>query len=170
MKRWLLALVLACCTSANAELRDPNEHFFQPFLGSLQAELDTARNAGKKGVLLVFEMEECPFCERFHRTTLRHSEVQDLLGRHFVILRIDVRGATPVTGFDGADQTEARFSVSQRVRATPTSVFYDLKGVETARFTGPSKDAAEFLLFAHFVISGAARSQSFAEFRASTRP
>ena len=46
---------------AHAETRDPQQHFFNQHLGDFKAELDTAKQEGKQGILLMFEMEDCPF-------------------------------------------------------------------------------------------------------------
>ena len=36
--------------------------FFDQSLGDFGEELEIAREEGKKGVLLFFQMDECPFC------------------------------------------------------------------------------------------------------------
>jgi thioredoxin-related protein len=33
-----------------------------PKMGDFKDELDTARAEGKQGVLIMFEMDDCPFC------------------------------------------------------------------------------------------------------------
>lgn len=147
--------------------RDPGQHFFQTLLGDLPAELRQAAKDGKKGVLLVYEMEGCPFCEWLHRVALREPSVQGYYRRHFSVFRIDVRGATSVTGFDGRDVTESAFATKQNVRGTPTSVFYDLDGREVARFSGAPRDREEYLLLGKFVAEGHFRTTTFPAYRQS---
>lgn len=161
----LLALMAAPLLAAAADTRDPREHFFQSFLGDLQSELESAGRADKKGVVLVYEMEECPFCERLHSTVVNRSEVQDYYRRHFLVFRLDVRGGLSITGFDGKEGKEREFATKNRVRATPTTVFYGLDGRELARFTGAPRDAREYLQFGHYVVEGHYRSMNFVAYK-----
>jgi len=147
--------------------RDPGQYFFQTFLGDLPSELKQASKEGKQGLLLVYEMEGCPFCEWLHRTALREPSVQDYYRRHFSVLRIDVRGGTSLTAFDGRDVTEAAFATMQKVAGTPTSVFYDLDGREVARFSGAPRDREEYLLLGEFVAGGHFRTGTFPAYRRS---
>lgn len=147
--------------------RDPDQYFFQTLLGDLRVELRQASKEGKKGVLLVYEMDGCPFCLRLHRTALREPSVQDYYRRHFGVFKIDVRGGTALTGFDGRDGTENAFATQQKIRGTPTSVFYDLNGREMTRFSGTPRDKQEYLLLGEFVAEGHFRTTSFPEYRRS---
>ena len=162
------AAVLSPWTAAAQNWRDPGQHFFQPLLGDLTVELKQAAQEGKKGLLLIFEMDECPFCDRLHRTALREVAVQDYFRKHFAVFKIDLRGGTPLVGFDGRESTESGFSIQQKVRATPTSVFYDLSGKELTRFPGTPRDRQEFLQWGDYVVRGKYQSMSFVEFRRAT--
>ena len=67
MRQLLKSLLLSTAlltAPAWAETRDVETHFFQPKLGDFQAELDTVKKEGKKGIFLFFEMDECPWCAR----------------------------------------------------------------------------------------------------------
>lgn len=162
------AAVLLPSTVAAQNWRDPGQFFFQPLLGDLTVELKQAAQEGKKGLLLIFEMDECPFCDRLHRTALREVVVQDYFRQRFAVFKIDLRGGTPLVGFDGRESTESGFAVQQKVRATPTSVFYDLSGKEVTRFAGTPKDRQEFLQWGDYVARGKYQSMSFVEFRRAT--
>lgn len=163
----LAAIVPSMAAAAAAQaVRDPNQHFFQPLLGDLRAELQAARGERRDGVLLIYEMEDCPFCARFHRTVLREPAVQDWYRQHFYVFRIDIRGSNPVVAFDGREASESAFAASQRIRATPTSVFYGLDGREIVRFAGPARDVREFMQLGEFVASGAWRNSAFSEYKA----
>ena len=165
MRQWILALLVLMAGSAWAETRDPINHFFQPKFGDLQADLATAKQQGKKGIFLFFEMDDCPFCERMKTTILNQSDVQDAYRAQFLVYSIDVNGGTQITDFQGAEQTEKAFSFGYRVRATPTLLFFDLNGKLVARHTGPTKDKAEFLLLAKYVAEGAYASQPFTKYK-----
>lgn len=163
--RWLtLALTLALtlpALPALAEVRDPHSHFFMSKMGDFKDELATARKEGKQGVLIMFEMEECPFCSRMKGTVLNQSEVQDWYRKHFLIYTIDVKGGTDMTDFQGNATSEKAFALANRARATPTFVFFDLEGNPITRFTGATNTAEEFLLLGRYVVEGAYKTLAF---------
>ena len=101
MKHWPWLVCLLFAFNCAAEVRDPNQHFFQTTVGDYRAEFEQARAEGKRAVVFVFEMDECPFCHRMHTTVLDHSEVQDAYSKHFSVFRIDIKGNTPVTDAEG---------------------------------------------------------------------
>ncbi|OYY60449.1 MAG: thioredoxin, partial [Hydrogenophilales bacterium 28-61-11] len=146
MRQILIAFFLLFAAPAWAELRDPGTHFFQASFGDLNADLATAKSQGKKGVFLFFEMDDCPFCARMKSTVLNQSDVQDAYRAQFLVYSIDVNGDTPLTDFQGKETTEKAFALVNRVRATPTLLFFNLDGKLVARFTGPTKNKDEFLL------------------------
>lgn len=159
--RRLLLLLAFLSLPAFAEVRDPGQHFFQAKLGDLKDDLATARTEGKTGILLMFEMDECPFCDRMKRTVLNQSEVQDFYRKHFIVYPMDTKGDVPLVDFAGKNTTEKTFSLEQRARATPTFIFYDLDGNAVARFTGATQTVDEFLLLGRYVVDGTYRSMPF---------
>lgn len=170
--RWLLltlALVLPTLP-ALAEVRDPHSHFFMAKMGDFKEELATARQEGKAGVLIMFEMEDCPFCSRMKGTVLNQSEVQDWYRKHFLIYAMDVKGGTDMTDFQGNATTEKAFALANRARATPTFLFFDLEGNAIARFTGATQTAEEFLLLGRYVVEGVYKTQPFNVYKKAARP
>lgn len=165
MRQLFIAFLVLMAGSAWAETRDPVNHFFQPKFGDFQAELDTAKQQGKKGIFLFFEMDDCPFCERMKTTILNQADVQDAFRTQFLVYSIDVNGDTQMTDFQGKAQTEKDFAFTHRVRATPTMLFFDLDGKLVTRHTGPTKNKAEFLLLGKFVVDGAYATQSFTKYK-----
>ncbi|MEW6119755.1 MAG: thioredoxin family protein [Pseudomonadota bacterium] len=165
MRQFLIAFVMLFALPAWAETRDPGNHFFQPKFGDFKAELDAAKEQGKKGVFLFFEMDDCPFCARMKSTILNQADVQDAYRAQFLVYAIDVNGDTQMTDFQGKDTTEKAFAFANRVRATPTLLFFDLDGKLVARHTGPTKDKAEFLLLGKYVAEGAYASQPFTKYK-----
>lgn len=165
MRQLLIAFLLLLAMPAWAETRDPNNHFFQPKFGDFQAELDVAKQQGKKGIFMFFEMDECPFCERMRATILNQSEVQDAYRAQFLLYSMDVNGDTEMSDFQGKRTTEKAFALSHRVRATPTLLFFGLDGKLITRHTGPTKDPAEFLLLGKYVAEGAYATQPFTKYK-----
>ena len=79
MRQLLLAFLMLFALPSWAETRDPTTHFFQPKFGDFRAELATAKQQGKKGIFLFFEMDDCPFCARM-KSTRRSSSCSASLG------------------------------------------------------------------------------------------
>jgi thioredoxin-related protein len=159
--RWLLLVLALFTLPVMAEVRDPASHFFMPKLGDFKGDLDAAKQEGKVGILLMFELDDCPYCHRMKATILNQSEVQDWFRQHFLIYTVDAKGDTAMTDFNGKDTTEKAFALEQRVRATPVFQFYDLTGKPTARFTGATQSKEEFLLLGRYVVEGAYKTMPF---------
>jgi thioredoxin-related protein len=161
----LVALLLAAAT-AWAEARDPGKFFFDTTFGDFSEELVRAKEEGKKGVLVMFEMDECPFCHRMKTTVLNQPEIQDFYRANFLIFPVDIEGDVEVTNFAGKHTTQKAMALEEyRVRATPVFAFFDLDGKLVARYTGATKDAEEFRLLGQFVAEGAYASTNFPSYK-----
>jgi thioredoxin-related protein len=167
--RWLILLFLFLGGAALAEPRDPDKHFFQPKLGDLHGDLGAARQEGKLGIVLMFEMDDCPFCLRMKQTVLNQPEVQDYYRRYFILYAMDTKGDAPTTDFKGKDTTEKAFALEQRARATPTFIFYDLDGNAISRYTGATQTVEEFMLLGRYVVEGHYKNQPFSAFKRQSR-
>jgi thioredoxin-related protein len=167
MRQLLIAFFIFCASPAWAETRDPGNYFFQPKFGDLKADLDVARQQGKKGIFLFFEMDDCPFCERMKTTILNQSDVQDAFRAKFLLFPIDVNGDTQMIDFQGNETTEKAFAFAHRVRATPTMLFFDLDGKLVTRHTGPTKSKEEFLLLGQYVVDGVYATEPFTKYKQS---
>jgi thioredoxin-related protein len=110
-------------------------------------------------------MDDCPWCARMKSTIMNQSEVQDFYHQHFLIFPIDTEGDTTMTDFKGRETLEKTYALENRVRATPTILFFDLNGNLLVRHTGPSKDKEEFLLLAQYVIEGGYREKPFSRYK-----
>ena len=155
---------------ASEQVRDPHTHFFQDTFGDFTEELDLAREEGKQGVVIFFEMDECPFCERMHETVLNHANIQDYYRKHFRIFTVDIEGDTEIVDFTGAEMPAKDFAFKvNKVRATPVIAFYDLEGQRVVRFTGAVRTAEEFLWLGEFAANGFYRETNFTRFKRAMR-
>ena len=150
---------------ASAETRDAQEHFFDAKMGDFKSELANAKKEGKTGVLIMFELDDCPFCDRMKRTILNQSEVQDYYHKHFLIYPVDLKGDVAMIDFKGRATTEKAFGLEQRIYSTPVFDFFDLEGKHIVRFPGAAKDANEFLLLGRYVVEGAYTSMPFSKYK-----
>lgn len=169
--RWLFALGLFVAGLAFAATpRDAQEYFFDQSLGDFREELATAREQGKQGIFIFFEMDECPFCHRMRETVLNQPDIQDYYKAHFLNFTVDIEGDITITDFHGDSVTEKDFAFREhRVRATPVLMFFDLDGKPIARHTGPTADAREFRWLGEYVVDGAYKTQSFTQYKRERR-
>lgn len=150
--------------------RDPYAYFFDDTFGDFREELETAREEGKVGVLVFFEMDECPFCHRMKRTVLNQPRVQAWYKERFLIFSVDTEGDTEITDFQGRSMPAKDFAFKvNRVRATPVFAFFDLEGKRMTKFTGATKDAEEFLWLGEFVVDGHYKTTNFTRFKRQKR-
>jgi thioredoxin-related protein len=168
--RWVVILLAALfwvAESAAADTtRDPGRYFFDQTFGDFTEELATARDEGKQGILLMFEMDECPFCHRMKTTVLNQPEVQEYFKDHFLIFPVDVEGDVEVTDFAGNTMPQKDFALkSHRVRATPVFAFFDLDGNLVARYTGATRDVDEFMLLGRYVVEDAYQDTTFTKYK-----
>lgn len=167
-----LLLILAFCLpfSASSAAADkvPLDGFFNQSFWDFTEELNTARDAGKKAILVMFEMDECPFCHRMKTTVLNRKDIQEYFREHFLVFAVDIEGDVEMTDFDGNPTVMKDFAFKQnRVRATPVFAFFDLDGklIKPARFTGATRDAEEFKLLGEYVVEGAYKQASFTRYK-----
>jgi thioredoxin-related protein len=149
------------------ETRDVAQFFDEGF-NNMKDELASAKTDGKKGVLIMFEMEECPFCHRMKTTILNRSDIQDYFKKNFRIISVDIKGDAELTDFKGETTTQKDFALKEfRVRATPVFQVIGLDGepVKNARLTGATKDADEFMLFGKYVVDKKNEDMPFSKFK-----
>ena len=166
----LSASMLAFSAVASDTVRDPYTHFFQDTFGDFTEELEDVRESGRRGVVIFFEMDECPFCERMRETVLNRADVQDYYRDRFRIFTVDIEGDTEVVDFDGNEMPAKDFAFKiNKVRATPVIAFYDLDGRRVVRFTGAVRDWQEFLWLGEFAADGYYHKTNFTRFKRAKR-
>ncbi|EIJ43946.1 thioredoxin-related protein [Beggiatoa alba B18LD] len=147
-----------------------SQAFFDVTFGDLQAELQTAKENGKQGIMLFFEMEGCPFCKRMRDTVFTQPDVQQFYKERFLIFPIDILGDVELTDFEGNTISSKVFSQTiNRVRSTPVIIFYNLAGEPLYRFTGMTEDAQSFIWLAEYVLSGEYQRQLFKTYQQAKR-
>jgi len=165
----LLLLVFISSFSLSASAADDRAIFDQS-LGDYSEELLEAEDQGKKGILLFFEMDECPFCHRMKTTVLNQPEVMRYFKKNFLIFAVDIEGDIEISDFKGQTMTMKDFSLKHnRVRATPVFAFFDLKGKRIARYTGPTSGVEEFMWLGEYVVDGHYNKQRFTKFKRQKR-
>jgi thioredoxin-related protein len=170
MRKFLIFIVIFLLPVLSARAVDfvPAENFFDQSFEDMPEELAVAQEDGKKALLIMFEMDECPFCHWMKDRVLNRKDVQDYFKDNFRIIKVDVEGDVEVVDFKGNSSTQKDMSLKQfRVRATPVFQFMGLDGkpVPRARLTGSTKNADEFLKFGKYVAEGHFKQMSFSKFK-----
>jgi len=175
MRYTVLLLLVAVAGLFNAplsaaETRDPRDFFFHETFGDFQEELALAREEGKRGVMIFFEMDECPFCHWMKENVLNRPQVQDYFREHFLLFSVDVEGDIEITDFTGEPMAQKDFAFKKnRVRATPVFAFFDLEGNRVHRHTGKTASVEEFLLMGEYVAEGVYEEMPFTRFKRARR-
>ncbi len=154
-------------TPDKVETRDVAQFFDEGF-NNMKEDLETAKTDGKKGLLIMFEMDECPFCQRMKSTVLNRSDIQDYYKENFRIVNVDIEGDVELTNFKGEATTQKDFSLKEfRVRATPVFQFIGLDGepIKNGRLTGATKDADEFMLLGKYIVEKKNEDVPFSKFK-----
>lgn len=163
-------LFLLASTTLSAETRDPYKHFFNETWGNYQEELENAREQGKKGVLIFFEMDECPFCHYMKENVLNRSQVQEYYRKHFLNFPVDIEGDVEITNMQGEQTKQKDFAFREnRVRATPVFAFFNLEGERIHRHTGKTSGIEEFLWMGEYVAEGIYKDTSFTRYKRDKR-
>lgn len=165
----LLLTVFSCFLLFSPTLaEEATVSFFDESFNDLQDELAIAKENEKKGLLIMFEMDECPFCQRMKTTILNQKSVVDFYRSNFRIISVDIEGDLELVDFQGETTTQKDFSLKQyRIRATPVFIFFDLDGkpMKNARFTGATKDMDEFLLLGRYIAENKNETMPFIKYK-----
>jgi thioredoxin-related protein len=146
--------------------RDPYTYFFNETWNNFAEELQKARAEGKKGILLFFEMDECPFCHRMKTTVLNQPEVQKYFRDNFLNFSVDIEGDVEMTDFKGQTMLQKDFAFKvNRVRATPVFAFYDLQGNQVVRYTGATSSIKEFMWLGEYAAQGIYKQMRFTKYK-----
>lgn len=165
-----LAVLLGVGMAQAAQPRDPYQHFFNESFGNFAEELELAREEGKKGVMIFFEMDECPFCHYMKQNVLNQPEVQDYYRENFLLFTVDIEGDIEITDFEGNTMAQKEFAFEKnRVRATPVIAFYDLQGQPIHRHTGRTAGVDEFMWMGEYVAEGVYNDEPFTRFKREKR-
>ena len=151
--RYLLILLLASVVSVGwaSETKDPYKHFFNETWGDFPEELAKAKASGKKGILIFFEMDECPFCHYMKKNVLNQPKVQAFYRQHFLNFVVDIEGDVEIVNLKGKTVTQKEFAKKNRIRATPVIAYYNLDGKMIYRHTGKTSGVEEFMWLGEYI-------------------
>ena len=165
----LAALLLAALPGAASASDQANpEDFYQlPAFGDFQRNLQDALDQGKKGILVYFFQDQCPFCQKMQNEVFTQPIVHDFFHKYFDVYKVNIKGNQDFVGLDGEPVAQSDFAVRHRARATPTLIIFGEGGEELVRFvSNPSLE--EMLALGKFVVDGAYKAdQDFFNYKRS---
>lgn len=166
----ILVMLSIASLSWAAGARDPYKYFFNETWGDYQEELANARQQGKQGILIFFEMDECPFCHYMKQNVLNQPEVQEYYRKHFLNFSVDIEGDVEITNLQGKQMKQKDFAFREyRVRATPVIAFFDLDGKLIHRHTGKTSGVEEFMWMGEYIANDIYKEMSFTRYKRSKR-
>jgi len=169
----LSLLIIVLSLSANtfaAPPRDPYKFFFHESWGDLPEEIAKAKEQKKSGILVFFEMDECPWCHYMKTSVLNQPEVQEYFQKHFINISIDIEGDIEMVNFKGKTTKQKDFAFKEhRVRATPVVVFFDLNGKRVHKHIGKTNGTKEFLWIGEYVVEEAYKEMPFVRYKRKKR-
>ena len=110
--------------------------WFRTSFLDLNEDLAEIRKEGKKGLILYFGQDDCPYCRAHLENNWGRSDIVSYTRKYFEVIHIDVRGSRTVTDLHGHTLPENRFAARLRVNFTPTMLFLDQQGRIVYRVTG----------------------------------
>ena len=163
-------LLLSWVQQIQAAPRDPYKYFFNETWGDFKEELANAREQGKQGILIFFEMDECPFCHYMKTNVLNQEEVQEYYRKHFLCFSVDIEGDVEMTDLKGKATRQKDFAFKEfRVRATPVIMYFDLDGNPIHRHTGKTSGTEEFMWIGEYIVDGHYKKEPFTRFKREKR-
>ena len=148
---FLFSAFISISWASNANVKDPYKYFFNETWGDLPEELAKAKQQGKKGILIFFEMDECPFCHYMKQNVLNQPKVQEYYRKYFLNFVIDIEGDIEMVNLKGETVKQKDFAKKNRVRATPVIAYYNLDGKMIYRHTGKTSGVEEFMWLGEYI-------------------
>jgi thioredoxin-related protein len=159
----LISLILSSATHAG------QLNFFTGTSVNLKQESELATEQSKKGLLIFYSTPVCPFCKRMKKTVLNQPEVQHFFKENFRTIDLNILDKRPISNFSGNQTTPSEFAKSNRIRVTPTLIFYDLEGERLFKQVGIIVDSQEFIWLGEFVLEERYNHESFVQFKRKKR-
>ena len=98
--------------------------WFKDSFLDIAGDLDEARQAGKRGVVLFISAKNCNHCQAFLDVTLSEPGTYERVSSQYDFIGLDIFSDVEITDVDGTTSTVAEFVTAQKARLTPTLLIY----------------------------------------------
>ena len=115
-------------------IHEAPEWFKESFL-EIQEDVDEATEESKH-VLLFFQLNGCPYCDRMLRESFETEPLTGYIKQHFDTIAINVKGDRDIAFNEEISVTEKQLSEILNVRATPAILFLNSDNKTVVRVNG----------------------------------
>lgn len=144
-----------------------SEHYPEWFIDSpfldLQEDFQTARAAGKAGLMVLFTTQGCSYCARFIEVSLGDSKISSDVQANFHSIGLEIFDDAEMITPSGEIMPVKQFADVQGAGFAPTLLFFAQDGERVLRAVG-YQSPERFIELLDYVASEAYRAQSLREF------
>lgn len=140
--------------------------FKESFL-DLAEDVSEAADADKH-VILVMEMNGCPYCYKLVQENFATAPYRDFIREHFDVIALNTKGDREVAVTEDMSMSEKEVADLYQVRFTPTLIFLDESNRPVARVSG-YRNLDDFKVVLDYVQERAYREQSLNDYAAEKR-
>jgi thioredoxin-related protein len=163
---WLLALTVGAASAADiegGERHTGNPAWMEPPFIDMESDLQTVREQGKTGVMVLYTTLGCSYCAEFVTRSLEDPRLQQKVRDNFVSLGLEIFDDTLMMAPDGSEMSIKQFAEAQGAGMAPTLLFFGPDGNRTLRAVG-YQSPERFDLILDYLIEDAHQSVSFRDF------
>ncbi|MGH8705594.1 MAG: thioredoxin family protein [Burkholderiales bacterium] len=128
--------------------------FFQQTGGDLREAHRAVLDGIKRGVLVVFGWEGCPFTNAMKDMVFNREPIQQYYRARMRVVFVNTLSDEPITDMQGVRSTQKQFADKHFILTTPTFFFYDLDGQLQYRHSGAFRNANDFYTFGRYMADG----------------
>lgn len=152
---------------AGAKMLSHPSWFKESFL-DLPEDVSEAAESGKH-VILVMEMNGCPYCYKLVQENFATAPYRDFIQEHFDVIALNTKGDREVAVTEEMSMSEKELAELYQVRFTPTVVFLDASNRPVARVSG-YRNRDDFKVVLDYVQERAYLQQTLNDYAAAKRP
>ncbi|MBP6338515.1 MAG: thioredoxin fold domain-containing protein [Vitreoscilla sp.] len=160
----VLGLAPARAQEASPHAIEIPSWFTQSFL-ELNEDVADAARAGKRGVMVYFGQDGCPYCARLMKDNFGQAAIADKTRQHFTAIALNLWGDREVAWLDGRRLSEKSLAQALKVQFTPTLIFLGTDGKQLLRLDG-YQPPERFEAVLDFLIQDRAKTEALLDFLA----
>jgi thioredoxin-related protein len=138
--------------------------FKESFL-DIGEDVTEAADAGKH-VILVMEMNGCPYCYKMIQDNFADAPYRDFIQEHFEVIALNTKGDREVAVTEDMSMSEKEVAELYQVRFTPTLIFLDSGNRPVARISG-YRNLEDFKVVLDYVQERAYQQQTLNDYAAA---
>jgi thioredoxin-related protein len=159
---------VGCGTVALAGIEDGPRHaghpaWMDPGIVDLESELETVRDQGMTGVMVLFTTQGCTYCAEFINRSLGDPVLQKRLRENFVSIGLEIFDDVDMTDHRGDDISIKQFAIQQKAEMAPTLLFFGPNNDLIFRAIG-YQSPQRFGAILDYLISGSHRESTFTDY------